>query len=239
MKTTTLSAFALATALALAGAAAAQDAPVGGPTAKANAPVKKAHTVNDGAAKPGRNSFTEAQARQHIVNAGYQSVSGLNKGKDGVWRGMAARGDTLMNVALDFKGNVTEAGPATRKAGTAASGAAAGGPGRVGAGDTRASGGGDRSADAASPASSAGARSRAGSSAEAAVAGDGAAGAAAATGSGSATEHSASAAGQHRKRLAAARGRGCSTHPGPNGVACSGVDRNKNGVSDREDLARR
>ena len=95
--------------MALGSAAFAQSPPVGGPDAKGNAPLKHMHTVNDGSAKPGANSFTEGQARQHIVNSGYSDVTGLTKGKDGVWRGMASHNGAQVNVAMDFKGNVTEA----------------------------------------------------------------------------------------------------------------------------------
>jgi hypothetical protein len=109
---TLLPGLALAGTLALAASAFAQAPAVGGDSAKGNAPVKAAHTVNDGAAKPGRNSFTEGQARQHIIHAGYASVSNLAKDKDGVWQGMAPKGSGYVNVALDFKGNVTEGGPA-------------------------------------------------------------------------------------------------------------------------------
>ncbi len=101
---------ALALSLGFGSAAFAQSPPVGGPDAKGNAPLKHMHTVNDGSAKPGANSFTEGQARQHIVNSGYSDVTGLTKGQDGVWRGMASHNGAQVNVAMDFKGNVTEAG---------------------------------------------------------------------------------------------------------------------------------
>ena len=90
------------------GAQAQTSPPVGGPDAKGNAPLKHAHTVNDGSARPGANSFTEGQARQHILNSGYTDVTGLAKGKDGVWRGTATHNGAPVPVAMDFKGNVTE-----------------------------------------------------------------------------------------------------------------------------------
>ncbi len=105
----TLIASALVLSLGLGPVAFAQSPPVGGPDAKGNAPLKHMHTVNDGSAKPGANSFTEGQARQHIVNSGYGDVTGLTKGQDGVWRGMASHNGAQVNVAMDFKGNVTEA----------------------------------------------------------------------------------------------------------------------------------
>ena len=105
------SALLAAALLSLGGAALAQES--GGPDAKGNAPLKAPHTVDDGAPKAGANSFTRGQARQHILNSGYDSVSSLTKGADGVWRGMATKGGAPVPVALDFKGNVTEAGPAS------------------------------------------------------------------------------------------------------------------------------
>ena len=80
----------------------------GGSDAKGNAPLKAAHTVNDGTPKPGATSFTQAQARQHILKSGYDSVSSLAKGQDGVWRGVATKAGAEIGVALDFKGDVTE-----------------------------------------------------------------------------------------------------------------------------------
>ena len=147
----TILASALALSMGLGAAAYAQSPPVGGPDAKGNAPLKHMHTVNDGSAKPGANSFTEGQARQHILNSGYSDVSGLAKGQDGVWRGMATRNGTQVNVAMDFKGNVTEAG---------------GGAGAMTSGNGASQGGGDMN----------GARSNTGMAAGGAAAGGAAAG---------------------------------------------------------------
>lgn len=88
--------------LAFGTTAAAQ----GGPTQSTTA-IKTAHTVNAGAAETGRNSFTEGQAREHIAHAGFASVSHLTKGNDGVWRGTARKSGHTVQVALDFKGNVS------------------------------------------------------------------------------------------------------------------------------------
>lgn len=76
-------------------------------TAKDNQAVKTAHTVNDGAARRGANSFTQNQAREHIAKSGFSNVSGLVKDAHGVWRGTARRGGRTVHVGLDFKGNVT------------------------------------------------------------------------------------------------------------------------------------
>ena len=55
-------------------------------------------------------SHLSSQAKQHILNSGYASVSDLTKGSDGIWRGVAMKGGQTINVALDFKGNVSEQG---------------------------------------------------------------------------------------------------------------------------------
>ena len=89
-------------ALALAGPALAGAGP-----AKNNSAIKPAHTVNDGGARRGANSFTQAQARAHIAHAGFADVSALTKDDKGVWRGTAKKGGRTLKVGLDFKGNVT------------------------------------------------------------------------------------------------------------------------------------
>ena len=68
-------------ALALAVLAAAQ------PAAKNNSVTKPTHTVDDGSARKGANSFTEKQARAHIAKSGFSGISALKKDGNGVWRG--------------------------------------------------------------------------------------------------------------------------------------------------------
>ena len=145
-----------------------------------NAPIKPTHTVNDGGAKKGASSFTESEVPKHIEHAGYGAVTGLSKGKDGVWRGVAMKGGAPLNVGLDFKGNVSEGAPV----------AAAAPRGSMARSETN-----------VSPTPTA-----------------------TAAGTGVKT------AKPHRHHVA------CKT-PGPNGTACSGIDRNKNGISDKEDRA--
>jgi putative membrane protein len=94
----------------LLGAALLSGAPAPARTdAKSNAAIKPTHPVNDGSATRGANSFTEAQAREHIAKSGFTDVSTLKKDKDGVWRGTAQKDGTTLHVALDFKGNVITA----------------------------------------------------------------------------------------------------------------------------------
>lgn len=193
----------LALSLGCAGAALAQpDAP-----AKGNAPLKPAHTVNDGGARKGANSFTEGQAREHILKSGYESVTGLAKGSDGVWRGTAMKAGVSSQVAMDFKGNVTDAGGAPVRKASA-----------------------HHMTHAASTAPAPAADG-------AAMSGDAAMGAGgAAMGAGGATttttEHMTTTSSVHHRhhRHHAATG--------ANGAAKSGVDKNDNGISDREDRAR-
>lgn len=86
----------------VAAPALAQTAP-----AKNNAAIKHAHTVDDGSSRRGANSFTQAQAREHIAKSGFTDVSALTKDQHGVWRGTGKQGGHTLHVGLDFKGNVS------------------------------------------------------------------------------------------------------------------------------------
>lgn len=192
-----ISAFALIAGLGLAGAASAQAVTSGGPDAKGNAPLKAAHTVNDGSAKRGANSFTEGQAREHILKSGFTDVTGLTKGADGVWRGVAMKDGVSMHVGMDFKGNVSSGGPvvAVGTTGTTLTGRAA--------------------VDPAMSAPAAGA----------ATAGAAATGAAM-------VHHHAHHHGHHRHHHHWRH-----HHMAGGGVAKSGIDRDHDGISDKEDRA--
>lgn len=192
MKTTLISAAALAAVLAFSGGAFAQ-VPSGGADAKGNAPLKHAHTVNDGGAKKGATSFTQGEARKHIEHAGYTDVSPLTKGKDGVWRGTASKDGTAMKIGLDFKGNVVDAGPAVMTAAT---------------GETHAATVKPTTTDMASSAMTT------------------------STTTTPPVHHAMRHRHHHHHRV-----RASCANPTPNGAACSGIDRNKNGISDKEDRA--
>lgn len=64
-----------------------------------------AHTTADAA--KGRNSFTEHQAQVRIAKAGYSNITHLVKNRNGVWQGKATKDGATVNIALDYKGNVT------------------------------------------------------------------------------------------------------------------------------------
>ncbi len=54
----------------------------------------------------GANSFTEDQAKERIVEAGYSDVNGLKLDDKGVWRGTAMKDGKSVGVALDYQGNI-------------------------------------------------------------------------------------------------------------------------------------
>ena len=56
----------------------------------------------------GANSFTQAEAQRQIERKGYTQVSGLAKDDQSVWRGTALKSGAEVNVALDYRGNVTD-----------------------------------------------------------------------------------------------------------------------------------
>jgi hypothetical protein len=63
-------------------------------------------TAEPGAPFEGANSFTEGQAQDRILAAGYTSVSTLVQDDVGIWRGTASMQGKSVNVAVDYKGNV-------------------------------------------------------------------------------------------------------------------------------------
>ena len=63
-------------------------------------------TPEPGAPFEGANSFTEAQAQDRILSAGFTNVSALTQDDKGIWRGTADSQGKSVNVAVDYKGNV-------------------------------------------------------------------------------------------------------------------------------------
>ena len=72
-------------------------------TATTKSPAPAAGTL-----VPGANSFTEAQAKERIMKAGYTSVVGLKKDDQGIWHGTGTKNGKTNTVGLDFKGNIVE-----------------------------------------------------------------------------------------------------------------------------------
>lgn len=98
--------FTLAIGTAALGSVLAQQ-----PPANPNAPANPAVSVPGPSAAmpaPGANSFTEAQAKTRLESQGFTGVTGLTKDKDGIWRGMATKGGSSLNVSVDYQGNVVQ-----------------------------------------------------------------------------------------------------------------------------------
>jgi hypothetical protein len=78
------------------------------PSAEGDTPaVATPNTQNPTAPVEGANSFTEAQAKTRIEEAGYTEVSGLKLDDKGVWQATAMKDGKSVSVALDYQGNVT------------------------------------------------------------------------------------------------------------------------------------
>ena len=58
----------------------------------------------------GANSFTEGQARSRIEKMGFADVTDLKKDDNGVWRGRAMKGGQMIDVSVDYQGNVIQVG---------------------------------------------------------------------------------------------------------------------------------
>lgn len=76
-------------------------------TSQTTPAVSTSGEQNPGAPVAGKNSFTEAQAKSRIEEAGYTEVSGLKLDDQGIWRAMGTKDGKHGNVALDFQGNIT------------------------------------------------------------------------------------------------------------------------------------
>ncbi|MBX5165463.1 MULTISPECIES: PepSY domain-containing protein [unclassified Rhizobium] len=76
------------------------------PTTSQTTPAVKTEP-NPAAPVAGKNSFTEAQAKSRIEEAGYVDVAGLKLDDQGIWRATASKDGKPANVSLDFQGNVT------------------------------------------------------------------------------------------------------------------------------------
>jgi hypothetical protein len=100
-----ISAAVAAVALVGTGLALAQTAPANNsPTP----PITHGNDDSKTAAAPvaGKNSFTEAQAKERLEKHGYSAVSGLKKDDQSVWRGTATKDGKSVGVAVDYQGNI-------------------------------------------------------------------------------------------------------------------------------------
>ena len=88
-------------------AAAAMLVTTGANAGSHNPAVKDPAVATTQLAAKGHNSFTESQAQGRNAKAGHTSGSKLAKNENGVWQGTAMKDGAKVNVALDYKGNVT------------------------------------------------------------------------------------------------------------------------------------
>ena len=56
----------------------------------------------------GENSFTESQVRERLAAAGYSAIGTLDLDTDGIWRTTAMKGDKLVSISFDYKGNIID-----------------------------------------------------------------------------------------------------------------------------------
>jgi hypothetical protein len=68
--------------------------------------VATPNTKNPTAPVEGANSFTEAQAKDRITDAGYTDVKDLKKNDKGIWMATGKKGGKSVSIALDYQGNV-------------------------------------------------------------------------------------------------------------------------------------
>jgi len=83
---------------------------------KTNPAVATDESVSErmqGAPAMGANSFTQEQAREQAVKAGYTDIGALTQAADGTWQGAAMQGGAGVTVVVDYQGNVTTSGAAT------------------------------------------------------------------------------------------------------------------------------
>ena len=92
---------------AIAGTFIATGAYAQADTGSHNPAVKNSTPHTTAMAAKGRNSFTQHQAQDRIAKAGYSNITPLVKNKNGVWQGKANKDGATVNIALDYKGNVT------------------------------------------------------------------------------------------------------------------------------------
>jgi hypothetical protein len=92
---------------ALVAGGIADAGPVSPPSSAQNDAVNTDTNKSEKAQTPGSTSFTKAQAKGHIENAGYTDVSGLKKTSQGFWTGMAKKGGKPVQVSVDYKGAVS------------------------------------------------------------------------------------------------------------------------------------
>ncbi len=94
-------------ALTVAGTAIAQTTPDTNSTTPPAVATGSGDTNTMAAPVPGKNSFTQAQARRRLEKHGYTQVSALKMDNASIWRGTATKNGKTVDVAVDYQGNIT------------------------------------------------------------------------------------------------------------------------------------
>lgn len=96
------------TATFVMGSAIAADLTLSAPH---NPAVKTTEVNNPGAPVAGANSFTQGEAKSRIASRGFSNISALKKDKSGIWHGKARKDGKVVDVSLDYEGNVVTQRP--------------------------------------------------------------------------------------------------------------------------------
>jgi hypothetical protein len=113
METTMRKSLAIAALLAFAaGGAVAQTQNPPAKDGPQNSAINTQDSSNRQVTAPvaGANSYTEGEAKSRIEKMGFANVTGLKKDDNGVWRGKAMKDGKMVDVSLDYQGNVIQAG---------------------------------------------------------------------------------------------------------------------------------
>ncbi|CAH0342508.1 PepSY domain-containing protein [Rhizobium sp. CECT 9324] len=62
--------------------------------------------TNPTAPVAGQNSFTEAQAKERLEEAGYSNVTDLKLSEQGVWQASASKDGKPVKASMDYQGNI-------------------------------------------------------------------------------------------------------------------------------------
>jgi hypothetical protein len=92
--------------MAAAPAFAQSNAPQSNSTTPPAISTSHAESKTTAAPVPGKNSFTESEARKRLEGFGYTNVSGLHQDDQSIWRGTASKGGQQVQVGLDYQGNI-------------------------------------------------------------------------------------------------------------------------------------
>lgn len=66
--------------------------------------------VDTNAPLEGANSFTEAQVIARLEENGFTEITGLTLDDKGIWRGKAKHQGAMLDVAVDYRGNIVYGG---------------------------------------------------------------------------------------------------------------------------------